>query len=154
MDLLIWRHAEAFDTSPDITRELTPKGYQQADIIARWLKPRLPENIRILVSPATRAQQTAKALDLPFETYAGISPTANSDGVLTDLGWPDAEGGVLIVGHQPTLGALAALALTENKQYWCIKKANLWWLSSKEKLGARKVTLKAVISPNMISGEA
>lgn len=153
MDLLIWRHAEAFDTTPDITRELTPKGYQQADIIAHWLKPRLPKHTRILVSPATRAQQTAKALDLPFETYAGISPSANADNILTDLGWPEAEGSVLIVGHQPTLGMLAALALTEDKQYWCIKKANLWWLSSKEKLGACKITLKAVIAPNMISDE-
>ena len=153
MDLLIWRHAEAFDTSPDITRELTPKGRQQADIIARWLKPRLPKHTRILVSPATRAQQTADALGLPFETYQGISPSASANHILPDLGWPEAEGCVLIVGHQPTLGAVAAMALTQHKQFWCIKKANLWWLSSKEKLGTRKIMLKAVISPNMISDE-
>lgn len=153
MDLIIWRHAEAYDTSPDITRELTPKGYQQADIIARWLKPRLPKNTRVLVSPATRAQQTANALDLPFETYLGISPSASAEGILTELGWPEAEGSVLIVGHQPTLGVLAAMALTGSKQYWCIKKANLWWLSSKEKVGARKIVLKAVVAPNMVSDE-
>ncbi len=153
MDLLIWRHAEAYDASPDISRELTPKGYKQAAIIARWLKPRLPENTRILVSPATRAQQTAAALDLPFETYEGISPSAGADTLLADLGWPYAESSVLIVGHQPTLGAVAALALTQRKQFWCIKKGNLWWLCSREKLENMKIVLKAVVPPNLLSDQ-
>jgi phosphohistidine phosphatase len=151
MDLLIWRHAEAFDTFPDMQRELTPKGHKQANTIAAWLKPRLPKNTRILVSPAKRTQQTAKALDMPFETFEDIAPGASADSILESLGWPDSMQSVLLVGHQPTLGAIASIALTKRKDFWCIKKGNLWWLCSREKIGSTEIVLKAVISPNLIS---
>ena len=64
MDLILWRHAEAEDGVPDGARALTKKGLKQAAAIAAWLKPRLPDATRILVSPATRAQQTAAALGI------------------------------------------------------------------------------------------
>ena len=65
MDLILWRHAEAEDGSPDAKRKLTPRGRKQAKQVARWLKQRLPADARILVSPAIRAMQTAEALELP-----------------------------------------------------------------------------------------
>ena len=54
MELILWRHAEAEDGAPDIARELTAKGHKQATKMAEFLRPRLPENTRILVSPARR----------------------------------------------------------------------------------------------------
>jgi hypothetical protein len=51
MNLILWCHAEAEDSFPDIERTLTEKGRKQAKKIAGWLKPRLPQKIRILVSP-------------------------------------------------------------------------------------------------------
>ena len=63
MELILWRHAEAEDGIPDSARELTDKGRKQADLVAAWLKPRLPKNTRIIVSPTQRTQQTASALD-------------------------------------------------------------------------------------------
>ena len=72
MDLILWRHAEAEDGTADAGRKLTDKGLKQAQQMAAWLAPRLPQNTRILVSPATRTQQTAAALDREFETVKEV----------------------------------------------------------------------------------
>ena len=37
MELILWRHAEAEDAEPDLTRNLTSKGNRQAALMARWL---------------------------------------------------------------------------------------------------------------------
>ena len=66
MNLILWRHAEAEDVaaslriqrSTDLQRELTKRGEKQAEKMAAWLRPRLPEDTRVLVSPAVRTQQT------------------------------------------------------------------------------------------------
>jgi phosphohistidine phosphatase SixA len=52
-------------------RKLTNKGLRQADSMANWLKQKLPENIRDIVSPAKRTQQTAMAHGY-FSRYALI----------------------------------------------------------------------------------
>ena len=41
MELILWRHAEARDGTPDSTRELTGKGMRQAKSMAEWLDSRL-----------------------------------------------------------------------------------------------------------------
>src|SRR5688500_18169079 len=107
MELIMWRHAEAQDGIPDSARELTDKGRKQADLMAAWLRPRLPKNTRIIVSPTRRTQQTASALNQDFETVREISPGVSPETVLNAAGWPDAKGAVLVVGHQPTLGEVA-----------------------------------------------
>ena len=78
MDLILWRHAEAEDGVPDGERALTKKGHKQAAAMAAWLKERLPKRVRILASPATRAQQTAAALEQRFTTtrVIGVGATA------------------------------------------------------------------------------
>ena len=43
MDLILWRHAEAEDTVPDLSRELTRKGCKQAQKMATWLKGQFPD---------------------------------------------------------------------------------------------------------------
>ena len=153
MELLLWRHAEAADTVPDMQRELTPKGQKQAETIANWLKPRLPQGTRILASPATRAQQTALALDADFITRDDIAPGAKPDAILKAAGWPDAEGTVVIVGHQPSLGMAAALALTGKATYWSVKKGNVWWLTSRVREEGAQAVLRAVIPPDLISNK-
>ena len=75
MDLILWRHAEAEDGSPDAKRKLTARGRKQAKQIARWLKPRLPADARIVVSPALRAVQTAEAL-ATLDVLAGLAELA------------------------------------------------------------------------------
>ncbi len=153
MELLLWRHAEATDSIPDMQRELTPKGHAQAETIANWLKPRLPQGTRILASPATRAQQTALVLRADFITRDDIAPGARADAILKAAGWPDAEGTVLIIGHQPSLGMAAALALTGKATYWSVKKGSVWWLSSRVREEGAHTVLRAVIPPDLISDQ-
>ena len=42
MELIIWRHAEAEEGSPDMSRKLTARGRRQAARMAKWLNLRLP----------------------------------------------------------------------------------------------------------------
>ena len=112
MDLILWRHAEAEPGEPDLGRRLTAKGIKQAERMATWLEGHLPDTCRILVSPADRAQQTALALKRKFRTVPEIAPGATVASVLAAAGWPDAREPVLIVGHQPTLGEVAAFLLS------------------------------------------
>ena len=62
MDLILWRHAEAEMSEPDLQRALTQKGQKQARRMGQWLDAQLPAGCKILVSPALRTLQTAEAL--------------------------------------------------------------------------------------------
>jgi phosphohistidine phosphatase len=147
MELILWRHAEAVDGSPDHSRALTDKGRHQAARMAEFLKSRLPPNTRILVSPALRAQQTASALTKKFITEPTIDVGATPQAALTAAGWPLASGATLLVGHQPWLGETAALLMTGTVDYWSIKKGSVWWFSRREREGDYQTNLRLVIAP-------
>lgn len=149
MDLILWRHAEAAlarADQDDLARPLTPKGERQAARMAEWLNQRLAQSTRILVSPALRTQQTAEALGRPFRTVAALAPEADVESVLRAARWPDAAEPVLIVGHQPVLGQVAAQLLAGVEQSWSIKKGAVWWLRRRERDGRPTVVLQAVQS--------
>lgn len=150
MELILWRHAEAEEGVPDSARELTGKGLKQAQVMAEWLKPRLPKNTRFIVSPTKRTQQTAEALDDDFETIREIGPGAPAKAILAAANWPDAKGAVLVVGHQPTLGEVAALLMSGEAVEWNMRKGAVWWFSHKEKEGAGETVLRSSISPDML----
>jgi phosphohistidine phosphatase len=150
MDLILWRHAEAEDGVPDGERALTKKGHKQAAAVAAWLNDRLPKRVRILVSPAARTQQTAAALEAPFTTTREIGVGAAATEVLDAAGWPDAGGTVVVVGHQPTLGRVAALLLTGAEADWPIKKGALWWFTHRVRDGDGQVVLRAAIGPDLV----
>lgn len=145
MELLLWRHAEAAHTTPDMQRTLTTLGREQAEIMANWLRSRLPANTRILVSPARRAQETAAALGMDFSTCDALAPDGEPEDILAAAGWPDAQDNVLIVGHQPSLGAAAALAITGHPQLWSVDIGNVWWLSTESHDGKDHAILRAII---------
>jgi phosphohistidine phosphatase len=149
MELVLWRHAEAEDGTPDSARPLTTKGRKQADQMARWLRERLPEGCTLLASPAVRAQQTAAALKIHINTSAKLGLQASSTDVLAAAGWPDAAGTVVIVGHQPTLGEVASRLLTGRDAGWSVKKGAVWWFSARPRGGALQVVLRAVMSPDL-----
>lgn len=148
MDLVLWRHAEAEDGGNDLARALTGKGTKQAARMAEWLDARLPKNARVLVSPALRAQQTAAPLARVAETTDQIAPGAPAADVLKAAGWPRGSGTVVVVGHQPTLGAAAALAVTGKAAQWRMKKGGVWWLSAKE--GDATAVVIAVMTPDLL----
>lgn len=150
MDLILWRHAEAADGTPDLARKLTAKGAKQAQDVAHWLRPRLPKHTRIIVSPAERALQTAKALSPNFEIVRDLAPGASATAVLAAAGWPEHKGAVLVVGHQPTLGLLASMLIAGASMPWSIKKGGVWWLSHKVRGEQPHVVLRAVAGPDFI----
>jgi len=147
MDLILWRHADAEDGVPDEERRLTSKGEKQAQRMAAWLKKRLPKDAVVLSSTARRARETAQALTRKYETSSDIGTAATPQSVLKAAGWPSRDGTVVVIGHQPTLGQTAALALTGSEDGWSIKKGALWWLESRDR---DDIIVRAVVSPDML----
>ena len=150
MNLILWRHAEAEDGAPDAKRKLTPRGRKQAKQVAHWLKKRLPADARILASPAVRAVQTAQALELPFEEAPKLGTGASASSLLGTAGWPQAGGTVVVVGHQPTLGRVAALLLTGDAADWSVRKGALWWFTYRIRNGNAETVLRAVVAPDLV----
>lgn len=153
MDLILWRHAEAEEATaklPDVRRRLTERGEKQARLMARWLHAHLPKKLRILVSPAERTQMTAHALGLPFEIERKLGIGADAADLLAAADWPDHGGAVVLVGHQPSLGRVAALLLSGTEADWTVKKGGLWWFSNRTREGETQTVLRTVISPDLL----
>ncbi len=153
MDLILWRHAEAEEGGAGIAdrkRRLTARGEKQAKKVARWLQQNLPRKRRILVSPAERTQQTAHALELPYELEEKVGVGATVADVLAAANWPEQSGAVLIIGHQPTLGRVAALLLGGEEADWPMKKGAVWWFSSRVRENEPQIVLRAAINPDFL----
>ena len=150
MNLILWRHDEAHEGYPDMARKLTAKGKKQAQKMAAWLRSRLPADALILASPAARTQQTATALTLEFTTLDSLAPGASPQALLQACNWPHANRTVVVVGHQPTLGMAAALALTGRADHWSVKKGAIWWLAHRTRDEDDQAVLRAVLSPELL----
>jgi phosphohistidine phosphatase len=153
MDLILWRHAEAFDAEPgqeDLQRSLTPKGERQAQRMAEWLNQRLADSTRILVSPALRCQQTVAALGKKARTVPQLAPDAGLAALIEAARWPESAVPVLVVGHQPTLGLLASSLLTGELFPLAIKKGAVWWLRNRDREGLAQVVLQAMQAPDCL----
>jgi phosphohistidine phosphatase len=159
MELVLWRHAEAEDdAASDLQRNLTPKGRRQAQKMADWFAGQIDhkwEEWVILASPANRAQQTAIALGKPYTTEPTIAPDASVEALLAAAGWPLGRGGdagakVLLVGHQPTLGMLAARLLDGGTGYVSVKKGAMWWFETRSREGATQTVLKVMVTPETV----
>ncbi len=152
-DLIIWRHAEATECSDplqDFERKLTVRGEKQANRMARWLDRQLPQNARILVSPAVRAEQTAAALGRTGKVCAELAPGAALDDLLALTQWSKNKGHLLLVGHQPQLGLLIGLRLGIHADLCQIKKGAVWWLRHKDRDLHGRTVLLTVQHPDML----
>ncbi|APR36492.1 SixA phosphatase family protein [Paraburkholderia sp. SOS3] len=152
MNLILWRHAEAEDTAAnDLARQLTSRGRKQAQAGAKWLRSRLDNDAVILVSPATRTIQTVEALTDQYRVVREIAPDASASDVLGAAGWPDGVAPtIVVVGHQPTLGHVAARLIAKSGESWAIRKGGIWWIESRERSGDLEAVLRAAISPDLI----
>ncbi len=139
-NIILWRHAEAknaVDSSDmiqidnvqsDMQRALTEKGQRQAADMAKWLKLQLPKDTLLQCSPALRAFQTADALSYKININQALKPGASLKEVLVNLAQTNVHGSLVIVGHQPWLGQLAAHLLGYSNAELAIKKGTIWWL--------------------------
>ena len=151
MELILWRHADAEDPGPkgDFARELTRKGRKQANAMADWLRPRLEGEWTILTSPAARAIQTLAPLDMPFEVRPRLDPAHGASDMLREAGWPDADR-VIVVGHQPTLGEVAAMLMGGGAGDIAVRKGAIWWFVARERDGRKEALLRAVLDPDLL----
>ena len=159
MDLILWRHAEAGEpsTDPDVDdlqRPLTARGAKQARRMADWLNQFLPDSTRVLCSPALRCQQTADALGRKPRLQDGLAPGASHLQALAAARWPDSREPVLLVGHQPMLGQLAAYLIggqaTLGSPPWAVRKGAVWWLRHRQRAGVPEVVLVSVRTPEKL----
>ncbi len=153
MDLILWRHAEAFDLEgqeDDLLRPLTARGEKHAQRMGQWLDRQLPEGTRILSSPAVRAEQTARALQRKYKVRDALSPGASVQDVLEAVQWPDAKFPVLVVGHQPWMGEVAAQLLGMNMASCPVRKGAVWWLRNRLREGAEQTIILSVTTPEKL----
>ena len=120
MLLYLLRHADAEDVrTTDQARELTPEGLRQAQAVGAYCQRQGLGPDLVLASPYRRTVQTAEAVaralggvTLQHEPFlaSGMNPQAAFDG-LQAYGW---AGSLLLAGHQPDMGQLAAALLGIN----------------------------------------
>jgi phosphohistidine phosphatase len=156
MELILWRHAEAEDrakdSDADAARELTKRGRRQAERVAEWLEPRLDASWRILVSPAIRTLQTVAPLGREFDTSEDVGLSATARTVLAAASWPDGDRNVVVVGHQPTLGQVAARLLDGAEGDVSIRKGALWWFVTRRREGQLETVLRTVVDAEILGG--
>jgi phosphohistidine phosphatase len=153
MDLILWRHAEAEDAGEgqnDLDRALTSRGEKQAARMAAWLDRRLPEGLRVLVSPSRRTEQTAIALGRKFKLRSELLPGGTDADLLELAQWPRAKGAVLIVGHQPVLGQTIAKLLGLPEPVCAVRKGAVWWLRQRQRQEQSQTVLMVVQSPEFL----
>jgi len=151
MELFLWRHADALQGVPDIARELSPHGHQQARKVAAWLRARAPAGLRFLVSPAARTRQTVAHFhddEKDFEFCSPLYESTSPEIILTLLGWPNIDQPTLIVGHQPLIGELAVRLLEGASHPGAFRKSALWWLHTEP--GQDSARLVQVVDGDML----
>ena len=107
---MLIRHAQATDAPRDRDRPLSEHGARRAAAIGPWLQRSGIVPDRVLVSPALRAAQTWAA------AAVGPEPTVDDriyENTVADLlavlgELPDEVRTVAVVGHNPSIGELAA----------------------------------------------
>lgn len=149
MDLILWRHAGAEETVPDIARDLTAHGRRQAQDMAQWLRSYLPDDLRIVCSPAARTRQTADALGRPYAIRNEIAPGRPMSDLLAASGWPQGGATVLLVGHNPSISQLAGTLLAGRVWAYSMPKASVLWLAGAGSEGEPGVVIRAALEPSM-----
>jgi phosphohistidine phosphatase len=163
MELLIIRHASAFERDPDrwpddAARPLSRSGIRRSHKAAAGLKELCPVPDRLLTSPLIRARQTAKIVTEVAgwpraEITPELQPGQGATAVLTRLA-KDRSKRIAIVGHQPDLSMLLAACLLQDDAALSIelKKNAVACLSFAGRARAGRATLKWLATPRMLRG--
>jgi phosphohistidine phosphatase len=157
MEIWLLRHAAAEDRSAsgrDADRTLTEDGHRRAREVARGLEALEPGIELVLTSPFARARQTAepaaRALKLGgrLRVTAALEPDCDPDEVLEEIRTEKAES-VLLVGHEPHLGALLGRLLSGRPDLTIpMKKAAVARLSWE---GSGPAALKALLPARVLA---
>lgn len=114
--LLILRHAESQSMArSDAARSLTARGIADAESVGTWLAATGHRPDRVYVSSAARTRQTWAAVsqaaqwgtDIEAEFLDALYDGGPATALEVIRNAPDDVGTVLVVGHNPTVAALA-----------------------------------------------
>jgi phosphohistidine phosphatase len=157
MLIYLLRHAEAeLLAESDRARRLTPKGDEQAERVGKFCHEQGIEPPVILSSPVIRARQTAKLvakslpgaelIEVPWAA-CGMDPWAAMEELKSYAKLPS----VMLVGHQPDLGALAAVLLgMDNAQGLRVRKALLLGIDASHGLSTGACVLQFFVPVKMM----
>lgn len=149
-NLILWRHAEAEipgQGQADLDRALTLHGHQQARRMAAWLNKNLPEQTVAMVSPALRTRETVAYWGTHWHVEKRLAPDSSLQAMLRFLEQTSYEH-LMLVGHQPWLGMLAAHYLGMHDKPLDISKGAVWWLQLPK--SGRLYTLYSVQTPELV----
>ncbi len=138
-----------------MSRVLTEKGRSQAAHVGRWIRQTVSGEAEILVSPARRTRQTADALCLPYRIEEALAPGAHVGDVTQALKLAQAtplskSTHVVVVGHQPWVGELAALLVSGRPSSWSVRKAQVWWLVWRMRGAQAQWNVRAVLDADTL----
>src|ERR1700749_3503395 len=109
--LLLMRHAKSAypDGVPDHDRPLAPRGVREAGLAGDWLRADEPAIDHVLCSTATRARETLLNTGIDAKVRYSERLYAATPGIMIEeINTVDDEvGTLLVVGHEPTISALA-----------------------------------------------
>ena len=166
MELLLVRHAIAFNRDPDRwpadgDRPLSPQGEARFRKAARGLRTLVPSVELVLSSPYTRAWRTAEILTeetgwpapQPSEALEAERSRSEAVGAIrSEAG----HGSLALVGHEPNLSELASFLLTgsERRLLMEMKKGGVACLALPDGLAGGKGVLRWVATPKMLRAMA
>ncbi len=158
MELYLIRHADAVPlgeggVTEDADRPLTPKGEDQAKKAGKGLERMGMRPDVVVTSPLLRARQTADllvgALGLPrpeIEVSEELAPDGKRRRLsryIKDMG----KAKVVLIGHQPDLGTLAAWLIGSKKAQVEIAKAGVAHITCEAGPGKGKGILVELVKP-------
>ena len=131
MDVYLMRHAHAVEPDEwagrDAERPLTDKGRKAAEAVARGLARESPPISQIVSSPYARAFESAqivgRRLGIPVIPDERLAVGFSLDWLpmlFVEAQWPAR---LLAVGHQPSMGGVAAALMGQPGGYMELKKA-------------------------------
>lgn len=122
VQVFLIRHAEAVDETVELRdpyRHLTPHGRAQARALGDRLRWHDCGPTRLWSSPLVRALQTAELVtaqiggDIGVEVLPGLAPDGDVRDVVARVRSQATDAEVMLVGHEPSISAIAALLANE-----------------------------------------
>jgi phosphohistidine phosphatase len=156
MKLYLVRHAHAVSDAEDPARPLSPRGREVALSMGRWLRGNAAVDIaEVWHSPLVRARETAELLvegarlKARLREAPGLLPEDDVSAMALALGRHGDS--VMLVGHEPYMGALAARLLGIETGGVEFKKGAV--LCLERILRGAPWTLLWHVNPRLVAGE-
>ena len=160
MRVILFRHgiAGARDASrwpDDAARPLTLRGENRSRLAAEGLRRVEKKVDRILTSPFKRAERTARILGEVLgierlDTLAALAPGGSQAKLLEAIGSLPRSHTIILVGHEPDLGAFAGHLLFKTGASLPLKKAGACAIRCDGVVRAGAATLEWLVPPRLL----